>query len=393
MSAIDRVTHSDISNADKSKMLSQARQYMNSSKNREATITLSSIAEDTLNIQELYNYYFISIVVYFYIDKAKGLECCRKLLEHCNNIDFILTLQNNKNLLIDNMSYYLPRETIKAALDKKYVTYHQLNSNGRLGNQLFQLTASYSYALDKSRTFICPHWPYSKYFNTSSILFQDKRIIDKILDSSVTYTEKAAAFDIIPNYNETFVNLHGYFQSYKYFQYDTKSYEKEIRELLKFSDILTNNSSLNIIPTNIVTCSIHVRRGDYINLIHVYYYLNETYYSRAMQYLLTKLPNIKFYIFCDGECSQLRANLLSLCQLSEDRIELMPKREDIEDLYLMSQCTHNIIANSSFSWWAAWLNSHTDKIVCRPSKHYTKLKSSDRIEDMWPNDWICINVD
>ena len=106
--------------------------------------------------------------------------------------------------------------------------------------------------------------------------------------------------------------------------------------------------------------SLHVRRGDYLNLKNIGV-LDVDYYTKAVEYIRKNVENPTFYIFSDD---------LEWCKNSlgflDDFIFVDRTQTEIGDLKLMSFCRHNIIANSSFSWWSAWLNQNPKKIVIAP---------------------------
>lgn len=130
--------------------------------------------------------------------------------------------------------------------------------------------------------------------------------------------------------------------------------------------------------------SLHIRRGDYIGLPRFNVFKDLGYYQRAMEYMNAKVPAPLYLIFSDDP-EWVRANLKvkGRCHYVDCN-----KGEDAYlDLLLMSRCSHNIIANSSFSWWGAWLNSHEDKIVVCPKMWFTDKSS----EEMVPAEWVRID--
>ena len=161
----------------------------------------------------------------------------------------------------------------------------------------------------------------------------------------------------------------GYFQSEKYFlnirdillkqfkpNFQISSYAKTIQE-----KILNEENS----------CSIHVRRGDYLNNKNqkIYKTLNSKYYLNAVSWIEKKHKKIKYFIFSD-DIDWVKSNLDFKNAVY---IEDSNKRKPHEDILLMSKCNHNIIANSTFSWWGAWLNSNDDKIVLSPKDWFNDV--------------------
>jgi len=189
--------------------------------------------------------------------------------------------------------------------------------------------------------------------------------------------------DLSNNYNYI---LSGYWQSWKYFN-DINSNIKH--ELTLTSDKLSNNSQ-DIIPLikRCVSIAIHMRRTDYQNTIG---YLPLEYYKDAIQYISQKVDNAFYFIFSDAPSeAESFASQLGI------KYMLLGNLRNIEDMYLMSICNHNIIANSSFSWWSAWLNSNPQKIIIAPKKWYRRLIDNYEIHNyqaynnLIPKDWICL---
>ena len=220
---------------------------------------------------------------------------------------------------------------------------------GGLGNMLFQISTGYSLSLKHDMDFIVDLTYYHgghKFIGRYMTNFLRKI---KFSSSHLLYP---AIFETRFDYQELpecvgNTKLNGYFQSEKYF----KSHRNEILNLLeidettkdkissKYSDILSKNN----------TCSIHVRRGDYLGLPNHFQILTVEYYKNAISNFD---ENTLFLIFSDD---------IRWCQENFDFIEnkiFITDLEDFEEIYLMSYCNNNIIANSSFSWWGAWMNQN-----------------------------------
>ncbi|PJA89806.1 MAG: alpha-1,2-fucosyltransferase [Candidatus Magasanikbacteria bacterium CG_4_9_14_3_um_filter_32_9] len=176
----------------------------------------------------------------------------------------------------------------------------------------------------------------------------------------------------------------GYWQSYKYPDTIRKILLKELTLKIpienKYSKILEKINNPNSI-------SLHIRRGDYINdpkTSKVHNICDLDYYTRAVKDLADKLDNPIFFIFSD-DIEWVKENLkidFPMIFVSGSGIE------DYEELILMSKCKHNIIANSSFSWWGAWFNSNEDKIVIAPKKWNND--HPEKFKDLIPESWIKI---
>jgi len=180
------------------------------------------------------------------------------------------------------------------------------------------------------------------------------------------------------------VYLNGYWQNEKYFKDIEEIIRKEFTLKNPFSEIAFKIAK-KISETNSV--SLHIRRGDYVedkitNQFHGICSLD--YYLKAISIILEKVGRPSFFIFSDNiewAKNNLKLNYPTIF-VSDNPIK------DSEELILMSQCRHNIIANSSFSWWGGWLNNNVGKIVIAPQKWLND--SSIDTSDLIPKSWIKI---
>ena len=183
------------------------------------------------------------------------------------------------------------------------------------------------------------------------------------------------------------VVLIGYWQSYRYFE-DIRCILLEVLRPKK--QLSKDSESLRKSIKESLSVGIHVRRGDYVghrrsNKIHG---CCETgYYYKCIDYIANRVNNPSFYVFSD-DIVWARQNL-PIAQVAR-YVDLNNVADGWMDMVLMSQCKHNIIANSSFSWWAAWLNQNPDKIVVGPWKYYAKEALNKTTEDMFPRNWVRI---
>jgi len=162
----------------------------------------------------------------------------------------------------------------------------------------------------------------------------------------------------------------GYFQTEKYFTNIRYILLEQFVMKQKFSD--TTIEYARQIKKHKSTCSIHIRRGDFIsdqkaNKVHGT--CNLDYYKKAIDLINTKFKETYFFIFSD-DITWTKTNLKI-----DNAIYINHKTIPHEDLYLMSLCKHNITANSSFSWWAAWLNQNSNKIVIAPKQWFIEKKN------------------
>jgi Glycosyl transferase family 11 len=178
------------------------------------------------------------------------------------------------------------------------------------------------------------------------------------------------------------VYLSGYWQSEKYF----KSIEKLIRNDFSFKipmDAENLRISSEILSTNSV--ALHFRRGDYVSnpqTATVHGVCEPEYYRAAIRYIEERVVNPYFFIFSD-DIEWVRSNFK--IAHPHQYIENNKVDRSFNDLRLMALCQHNIIANSSFSWWGAWLNANNVKIVVAPDRWYTHSRPA---EGHIPEAWI-----
>ncbi|MDX8335948.1 alpha-1,2-fucosyltransferase [Candidatus Cetobacterium colombiensis] len=284
-----------------------------------------------------------------------------------------------------------------------------VNISGGLGNQMFQ----YAFYLslknkNKNKNIFCDISFYKitnshngfelkNIFKVNESEFKNKyysnNIIWKVLREIL---KKIKLLDIKKNiggeYKEnldkldSFLTIYdGYWQNEKYF----KDIEDELREKFVFTKI-EDSRNLKILKkiqqTNSV--SIHIRRGDYIGHPHLDGLAPIKYYKDAIEYIKSKIENPIFIIF---------SNDIKWCKeklkLEEDQVEFIDwniKEKSYIDMQLMSNCKHNIIPNSSFSWWGAWLNKNSNKIVIAPEKWFKGIDEKN-YKEIVPKSWIKMN--
>jgi hypothetical protein len=272
---------------------------------------------------------------------------------------------------------------------------------GGLGNQLFQIFCGIAYSLENNIVFkinaskfdlVSPVDNISKrptYWanflsNLSSFTYQNQLTIP-------TYIEKTQfKFDKIPYINQDF-KLHGYYQSYKYFDAQFANICKMINldnqkaEIIKKHNVLLSGAKKPI--------SLHFRIGDYVKNLAMHPVLSTSYYIKCIKYLKSQILDLedKYYLLifgelCDNEkISQAIESIKACCDIT--MVVCDYAIPDYEQLLLMSLCCHNIIANSTFSWWGAYFNNNINKIVCYPSLW---IGSNYNVLELFPHSWIKI---
>ena len=180
------------------------------------------------------------------------------------------------------------------------------------------------------------------------------------------------------------VYLTGYWQSEKYFE----SIEPIIRADFVFRQPMSERSqhiANEIAQSNAI--SLHVRRGDYVQnaqTLATHGVCSLEYYQAAIRHTVERVVQPRFFVFSD-DIAWVKENLkISFpCQY----VDHNRGTESYNDMRLMSLCQHHIIANSSFSWWGAWLNPSSDKIVIAPKRWFAKQAD---VRDLFPPDWITL---
>ncbi len=178
------------------------------------------------------------------------------------------------------------------------------------------------------------------------------------------------------------VYLEGYWQSEKYFKEIGKTIRSEFK--IKNKPDFANKELGSLILSE-QSVSVHIRRGDYVtdpNVSEVHGICSMKYYSAAVDKILKAIKDPHFFVFSDDPIwaeNNLRIDHPATF------INENSGNKGYEDMRLMSLCRHNIIANSSFSWWGAWLNENPDKIVIAPKKWFNdqRINTKDQIPESW----------
>jgi hypothetical protein len=212
------------------------------------------------------------------------------------------------------------------------------------------------------------------------------RIKRKILNKpSIRFAEKNLEFD--PKFcnikNPAY--LSGYWQSEKYFKEFSEVIRKELTVGIPPSD--SNRYILGQIH-DILSISLHIRRGNFVdtetvNKIHGTCSIE--YYQEAIDFFGKRFSNPHFFIFSD-DISWAKKNLF--ISHEHNFVDINAGRNDYEDLRLMYNCKHHIIANSTFSWWAAWLNPNAEKLIVAPKQWFQDKEMNNSSNSIIPEEWI-----
>lgn len=236
------------------------------------------------------------------------------------------------------------------------ITFSQLGKMGRLGNCLHQMATTISVAMENNVDYKFPPWEYECDFNIHDCFSSD------ILVSNI-YKEIFFHYNNIPAFKS--VDLVGYWQSWKYFE----NYKDKVKNMLTPIYDFKMEEKL---------CSIHVRRGDYVNIQHCHPLMNMDYYHKAME----QSDCVKFLFFSD-DMNWVKKQFIG------NQYEYAEGNSPAVDLALMAKkCENNIICNSSFSWWGAYLNNNAKKVIYPQNWFGPGLPHNTK--DLCPPEWIKI---
>lgn len=276
-----------------------------------------------------------------------------------------------------------------------------IKMTGGLGNQMF----IYAMYLDMRKRFTDTvriditdllhyhvHYGYElrKIFHIAPCEFHTNRVAKKLLEATI--------FRIILERHQhgsmdayrkpmrwPFIYYKGFYQNERYF----KDVEQEVRKAFTFDESTFNDRSLLCLEhlrRDSKSVSIHIRRGDYTEPKHwlkLGQYASTTYFLNAIERMSELIPGAHYYVFSD-DLQWVRDNLPLE---NATYVDWNTGEDSWQDMMLMSNCHHNIISNSTFSWWGAWLNSHPDKIVMAPRQ----WNSSQMATDLVPASWMLID--
>ena len=253
----------------------------------------------------------------------------------------------------------------------------------RLGNNLFQIAAAASLANKYNTDYrVCISdfkLPNGKNLEDSIAYYKENILrnvtfVSEIPSDAIEYLQDGFHYSPLPYFDN--ICLKGYFQSEKFFD---KTLVRNMFAIDENTKIYIQNKYAEILKNEII--SLHVRRGDYVYRPRRQRLCSLSYYRHAINYFGR---NKKFLVLSDD---------IEWCKnhFRGDNF-IYPDRENaLIDLYLQSLCTHNIISNSTFSWWGAWLNNNENKVVIAPKQWFGKHSSGYKMDDMIPSSWIRLN--
>jgi len=222
---------------------------------------------------------------------------------------------------------------------------------------MFQIAATIGVSVKNGQYYQFPPWKYNKYF-ANKLPGLTTRLLVPIREVSFTYHP-------VHVFSGRNYDMHGFFQSEKYFSHCAPIIRKAFDFIPEIKTV-----------KHIDKVAVHVRRGDYLAMPNHHIVLPMAYYYKAM----VQFKGAKFLIFSDD---------IPWCKEQNwagHDVSFSENKDEVQDLYDMSVCTHNIIANSSFSWWGAWLNQRPDRKVIAPKLWFGSQLRHDT-KDLIPDTW------
>ena len=246
------------------------------------------------------------------------------------------------------------------------------NLQGGLGNQLFQIAATYSLALNNQDNACFDLTRCNTPNQGKTSVHYSGNVLKNVCNQNFSmfeyyFLEKNFGYEEI-QYKKNMC-LSGYFQSEKYF-----------KKNVDFIKSLFHTEYINPRRTEKPITSVHIRRGDYVKLSKVHGTLSLDYYNKSMSII-----NDSDFLFFSDDMEWVKENF------SGKNIFYSELNDDVLDFYTMSSCDNNIIANSSFSWWAAYLNKDNNKTIISPNhNNWFGPDGPKDTSDLIPKNWIQI---
>ena len=209
------------------------------------------------------------------------------------------------------------------------------------------------------------------------------KFLQKIGTKTRWYTERNFFYDPTSKLIQKNSLIDGYFQSRNYFEDISDILKMEFKPKVRLSKI---NSNLLKQIHNSESVMVHIRRGDYVNnsrALNFHGVCSTDYYKNAISFVEKSRSNLHFYVFSND------FDWAKQLFYTKKNVTFVDGNENLPevDLFLMSQCKHHIIANSTFSWWGAWLGNTEMQIVVAPSPWF---KKSGLERDLIPSNWVLI---
>lgn len=269
------------------------------------------------------------------------------------------------------------------------ITFSKLGYYGAIGNQLFQYATLYSIAKLNGYNVKIPNT--KEHFEEATKRVQHyflncfKNIYAETLNENDLSSIKHKAHwgypalfnpEVLKIPDDT--DLEGYFQSYKFFE----NCKNDLLDQFQFKDSIidTVSKKYNFDFSNL--SSVHLRCGDYIGRNNHHPIMNKNYYQKAFERV-----NVSNYLVFSDTIDYAKQIFSEFKDINFTYIE---NNHAFEDMYLMSSCQNNILANSSFAWWSAYINKNSNKVVAPSNWFGPAYNGQWKVDDLIPNNWIVI---
>jgi hypothetical protein len=270
---------------------------------------------------------------------------------------------------------------------------------GGLGNQMFQIFMLLSYSMKHKKQFVIPKnmqsWDKrNSYWDSIFYKLTPFLVPNSTIEQYLELKEPAFHYTELPNVSDN-ICLNGYFQSCKYFE---NSYYEICDKLGLYQLRNSIKDKYNNVTDWTDTVSLHFRMGDYKNMPNHHPLISDNYYINSLRHIMSVTKKCKLTILYSCEESDYETVLLRIGSIKNKFkddlhfIKIDANLNDYEQMFLMSCCSHNIIANSSFSWWSAYINDNLHKVVCYPSVWFGIAYQNFNTIDLHPSSWNKITV-
>ena len=281
---------------------------------------------------------------------------------------------------------------------------------GGLGNQLFMIFATIAYGMTHNVKTVFEYYyqiaARHTYWETLLDGFKmfttanpSNQLTNEDISRFQVFMEPGFLYNPLPDFGNNNIYIIGYLQSFRYFEmckaqlyYIMRLDDKKQAVYKKYSQYFTDDNKTLI--------SIHFRMGDYKEKRYYHPIMNYEYFESSLDYIMTnhvETRDVRVLYFCEQEDNEYVHSKIELLHVKYPAIEFIKVDDTIEDydqLLIMSSCHHNIMSNSSFSWWGAYFNEYESKIVCYPSKWFGEYyEHTHDHKDMMKESWVKIQSD
>lgn len=250
-----------------------------------------------------------------------------------------------------------------------------LGRYGQMCNQMFEIGATIGTAIKYKTDYTFNAWRYNKYYETPIPTGRNKAFLN--YNEPCFHYKEIKFTDSNKNWD-----LKGYYQTEKYFEHCKPLIRKHFTLKKEYVDYI--KEKYPVLEGD--TCSIHIRRGDFLKFQDYHNTQPLEYYNQAIQKIYDDKSNVNF-IVCSDDIEWCKENLSRL----NINLTFIEGEENVIDLHILSMCDNNIMSASSFSWWGSWLNDNPNKKVVAPINWFGPLYvNKHNTCDLIPKNWILI---